>query len=108
MIEFADCVSLSAMTPQKSKNQTAGGYPYSYVYNYLHTILYNALPIEIRESIIDTRIVTPMDDTYYNPDNYPICLDSRNNKYYELSNEKLYLLSYRDTVLPADLDYYKM
>ncbi len=72
VLEFADIITTHNM------NDTAtnvGGWPASSIYTFVNTNIYNALPSDLREAIIDTLVV------------------SSSEKNVLTSNDKLYLLS---------------
>lgn len=76
VIEFADIISIQKMN---ITNTNVGGYPESAIFPYVTNTVYDALPEEIRNSIIPTTVVSShgSDDT----DNFTT------------PNQKLYLLS---------------
>ncbi len=55
VLEFADVISSQAMN---SSDSNVGGWPKSTMYTYLNTTIYNALPAELRNGIIDTKTVS--------------------------------------------------
>ena len=55
VIEFADTISEQKMN---TTNTNIGGYPASEMFTYINNTVYNVLPTEIRNSIIDTTVVS--------------------------------------------------
>lgn len=102
VIEFADIISSQAMN---STSTNIGGYPATDVmYNYVTNTLYNALPEEIRNSIIDTTVVSShgSDDS----DNFI----TTNQKLYLLDRQEVWADGGSNTAIETtrQLDYYKL
>ncbi len=78
VVEFVDIIE----TRQMNQNNTnVGGYPASAMHQYLEETIFKALPEELQNVIIDTRVISGQEKDQ--PDNYT-------------SNDKLYLLSPRE------------
>ena len=78
VIEFADIITTQQMNPTDTN---VGGWNGSALYTYLTSTIYDALPQELKDVIIDTYVVSGHG---YN---------DNNDQNYVLQNEKLYLLS---------------
>ena len=98
VVEFEDIITTHAMN---STNTNTGGWPESEMYIYVNTNIYNMLPDDLKNVIMDTIVVSSRG-----------LKDSSNFK----STDKLYLLSlkeiykdYSDSIgsLTRQLDYYK-
>jgi len=98
VIEFVDIITSHNMNLTATSR---GGWPASSMYTYVNNDIYNALPNEIKEGIIDTYAVSGFEHS-----------DSSNF----ISTDKLYLLSSKEvwgssystaSSLTRQLDYYK-
>lgn len=105
VLEFADIITKHVMNPT---NTNVGGWPASELYTYVQNDIYNALPSELKNGIIDTYVVSG---------------HGKNDSANFTSTDKLYLLSTKEVwgkegtsnVVTADtaeaetrqLDYYK-
>ena len=61
VIEFKDIIITHDMNPSTSQDKDGtnkGGYPASTMYTYLKETIFNALPIELQEAIIDTKVIS--------------------------------------------------
>ena len=76
VLEFADIISMHVMN---STNTNAGGWPASEMRTYVNNDIYNSLPVNLKDLIVETRVVSGH-GFYTDVDNY-------------LSKDKLYLLS---------------
>ena len=90
VIEFADIIEQKQMDEDKTTN--TGGYPAMSLHNYVNVNIFNALPDEIKNSIINTTVVSSHGAS-------DICnncpgRDSKSN--FVLENQKLYLLDQRE------------
>ena len=68
VLEFADIITTHRMNPYKngvttSGNGNIGGWPVSDMRTYVNTDIYNALPTELKNGIIDTTVVSGHGDT---------------------------------------------
>ena len=106
VLEFEDIITTKAMN---STNTNVGGWPASSMYTFVNTDIYNAIPEELRNGIIDTTVVSGHGST------------SGETNF--TSTDKLYLLSTGEIwangtsgsitwdsarTLTRQLDYYKM
>ena len=55
VLEFTDSIALLAMN---SSNSSAGGWPSSEIRTYANNTIYNALPVALKNAIIDTTVVS--------------------------------------------------
>ena len=78
VIEFADIINLQQMNPEDTN---VGGWNDSALRTYLTDTIYESLPQELKDVVIDTYVVSGHG------------LEDNNNQNYVLENEKLYLLS---------------
>ncbi len=78
VIEFADIINSQQMNPT---NTNVGGWNSSSLRTYLTSTIYDALPQELKDVIIDTYVVSGHGK------------NDNNDQNYVLQNEKLYLLS---------------
>ena len=97
VVEFADIISLKQMN---TTNTNTGGYPGTDVFNYLASTVYNSLPREIRNSIINTLVISGhgLND---------ICVKCNGrdaNSNFVSFNQKLYLLDSKE-VFGIDSDF---
>ena len=101
VIEFADIITKHNMN---SNDTNKGGWPASEMHAFVNNDIYNSLPVELKNGIINTVVVSG-----YGP------LDSANNF---ISTDKLYLLTFKEvynfdfsydsaTSLTRQLDYYR-
>ena len=101
VLEFEDIISLYQMTEERSNS---GGYPSSVMHTYVNDTLYNALPTELQEIIINTTIISGYG--YGESSNY-----TSNDKIYLLAPKEIYSdwSSQYDTAIKTSrqLDYYK-
>ena len=105
VLEFADIITKHVMNPT---NTNVGGWPASELYTYVQNDIYNALPSELKNGIIDTYVVSG---------------HGKNDSANFTSTDKLYLLSTKEVwgkegtssvinydtaeVETRQLDYYK-
>ena len=101
VLEFADIITKHVMNPTKTN---LGGWPASELYTYVQNDIYNALPSELKNGIIDTYVVSG---------------HGKNDSANFTSTDKLYLLSTMEvwgsipggydtaTAETRQLDYYK-
>ena len=100
VLEFENSIVKQSMTPT---NQDSGGWPASSLYYYVNNTLYNKLPNDLKNIIIDTKVVSGYGK--YETENF-------------VSTDKLYLLSTSEIWengfsgdkakdLTRQLDYYK-
>ena len=78
VLEFADIITIHVMNPTKT---SLGGWPASEMYTYVQNDIYNALPSELKNGIIDTYIVSG---------------HGKNDSANFTSTDKLYLLSTKE------------
>ena len=97
VIEFADIISLKQM---HTTNTNKGGYPATDVFTYLSSTVYNALPSEIRNSIINTVVISGhgLNDSCVNCNGR----DAYSN--FVSSKQKLYLLDSKEVFRVANSD----
>ena len=108
VVEFADIITTHVMNPDtdaKPSGSNIGGYPSSELYTFLTNDIYNTLPSEIQDIIIDTKVISSHGSN-----------DTENF----ISTDKLYLLSLKEIYSNWDrtedtskdqtrqLDYYKI
>ena len=99
VLEFADIITKHVMNPT---NTNVGGWPASELYTYVQNDIYNALPSELKNGIIDTYVVSG---------------HGKNDSANFTSTDKLYLLSPKEVwgkvnydttdAYIRQLDYYK-
>ena len=58
VLEFVDSIETRKMYDEGYTDHNAGGWPATDMRNYLNTTLYNALPSSLKNSIIDTTVVS--------------------------------------------------
>ena len=89
VLEFADIITTHNMN---STMTNVGGWPASDMRTYINTDIYNALPSELKNAIISTKVISGYGCLNYDRDN-KICnnLDNSGNNFE--STDKLYLLS---------------
>ena len=101
VLEFADVITTHKMN---ESGRSTGGWPASEMYTFINTDLYNALPSDLRSSIIDTTVVSG-----YGTDDTANFVST--DKLYLLSGTELYMdfSTTSDTAmdLTRTLDYYK-
>ena len=102
VLEFADIITTRVMN---NTNTNVGGWPASSMYTFVNTDIYNAMPSEIKNAIIDTTIVSGHGSTS-GEENF-----TSTDKLYLLAPKEIYTnWSYSfDTAkdLTRTLDYYK-
>lgn len=101
VLEFADIITYHNMNPT---NTNVGGWPATSMRNYLNSDVYNALPSELKNIIIDTNVISG--GNY----NGPSKLNST-DKIYLLDSKEIYGTSFTDRyntakIYERQLDYY--
>ena len=100
VIEFADVISSDVMN---SSDTNTGSWNSSSMRTYLNTTIYNALPEELKEVIIDTRVISGHGTTSGETNFTSI------DKLYLLSTAEIWGTALEDTITASDtrqLDYY--
>ena len=100
VIEFADVVTKHSMNSQLTNE---GGWPATKLNSYVNNEIYNALPAELREGIINTYVVSG----HGFGDSYNL---TSTDKLYLLSTKEVYGTSYTYDTLSSEtrqLDYYQ-
>ena len=99
VVEFVDEL---AEKPMMNTQTNVGGYPASNIYSYLNNEAYNNLPSDLKNSILDTRVISGHGTSESN--NYT----SNNQKLYLLSTKEVSGYIDADTAASAtrQLDYY--
>ncbi len=103
VIEFADTVGRRKYNDNLT---TEGGYPASNLHDYVNSTIYDALPLEIKNSIIDTKVISSHGST-------------SGEENFVSNNEKVYLLDLEEVMGNSDpnntaynttrqLDYYRV
>ena len=114
VFEFTDILDLRRMNPRKSGTgipalgeDNRGGWQYSEVRQYVNNEVYNALPADLRNAIMDTYAVSGFamyDD--YEDDQDQILPRSKYPKYNFYTMDKLYLASYSEVYGPHKRSQY--
>lgn len=84
VVEFADTVGPNMY--MNSNGNNVGGWPASDMRNYINTVIFDSLPLELKNVIINTKVVSSHNG---NENNF-------------ISNDKLYLLSASELCVPDD------
>ncbi|MBR7042363.1 MAG: hypothetical protein IKI04_02560, partial [Bacilli bacterium] len=103
VLEFSDIITTHVMN---SSRTAVGGWPASEMRTYVNSDIYNALPVALRNGIIDTTVVSGYETSAANQTNYV-----STDKLYLLSTAEIYGEAYSssDTVTTdytRQLDYY--
>ena len=106
VLEFEDIITTKAMN---STNTNVGGWPASSMYTFVNTDIYNAIPEELRNGIIDTTVVSGHGSTS-GETNF-----TSTDKVYLLSTGEIWANGTSGSItwdsartLTRQLDYYKM
>ena len=106
VLEFEDIIKTKAMN---STNTNVGGWPASSMYTFVNTDIYNAIPSEIKNAIIDTTVVSGHGSTR-GEENF-----TSTDKLYLLSTAEIWAQGSSNTTftdsardITRQLDYYKM
>ena len=85
VLEFSDIISEQIMN---ASGENTGSWQDCYVRNYVNSVVYNALPTELKNSIINTRVITGY---------------GHNDTQNFVTNDKLFLLSLRELFFDYEL-----
>ncbi len=101
VVEFADVIDEHVMN---GTNTNVGGWPASNMYSYVNETIYNKLPIELRNAIIDTKVVSGYGKNDVDTANF-----TSTDKLYLLASNEIWKLSNgrnKANDLSRQLDYY--